>query len=266
MNREPLSADARQMDGALRQQLNDVSAACQMLQRRCESERDMEYLEVIHRAVLRSVRILQNRELARRLEDEDELRAVYGTVELVDWCRTLTGEAAELLETMELTLAFRTELTALITLADEELLSQMVLELLSNAAKHTPAGGRLSVSLLKRVDSAVITVGDEGDGLGEEALARLYSGQAESLDLTPEAGAGLGLRLARTFAEIHGGLMMVDTAPGGGVRVAVSIPLREEHRERMKSPSDLSGGYERALVALSDVLPARAFRMGKRAL
>lgn len=264
MKREPLSADPRQMDSALRHQFNDISAACQVLQRRCGSERDMEYLEIIQRAVLRAVRVLQNRELAFRLEDEDELRAVYGTMDLVDWCRALTDEAAELLEAMGITLTFRTELTMLLTLADEELLSQMVLELLSNAAKHTPAGGSLTVSLLRRGDSAVVTVGDEGDGLREEVLAELTDGEPRDLDLTAGAGAGIGLRLARTIAETHGGLMFVDTAPGGGTRVAVTIPLREGCRDRLQSPSDPSGGYERVRVALSDVLPPEAFRMTKK--
>ena len=261
MNREPLSADLRQQDGALRTQLNDMSAACQMLRRRCQSERDMEYVDIIHRAILRSVRVLQNRELARRLEDEDELRAVYGTVELVDCCRMLTEDAAELLETMDIVLSFRTELTALTTLADEELLGHLVLELLSNAAKHTKAGGRLQVSLFRKGDSAVITVGDEGAGLRDETLAGLAGAGSFAPDLTAEAGAGMGLRLARTIAEIHGGLMIVDTAPGGGTRVAVSIPLREGYRDRLKSPVDLTGGYDRALVALSDVLPNEALRL-----
>ena len=66
MNREPLSADPRQVDSALRAQLNDISAACQLLQRRAQ-ERDREYLALIYRGTLRAMRILEQRELARRL-------------------------------------------------------------------------------------------------------------------------------------------------------------------------------------------------------
>ena len=65
MNREPLSADPRQVDSALRAQLNDISAACQLLQRRAQ-ERDREYLALIYRGTLRAMRILEQRELARR--------------------------------------------------------------------------------------------------------------------------------------------------------------------------------------------------------
>lgn len=220
----------------------------------------MQYLEVIHRAVLRSARILGNRELARRLEDEDELRAVFATMELVGWCRELTERAAELLKLLDITLSFRSELTALTTLGDQRLLEHMVLELLSNAAKHTQAGGRLSLSLIRREKTAVLTVGGEGEGLREETLARLLGGEESSPDLTARAGAGLGLRLARTIVEIHGGLMILETAPGAGARVAVSLPLREGHRTRLQSPSEPAGGYDRVLVALSDVLPAEAFR------
>lgn len=247
------------MDSALRHQFNDISAACQVLQRRCGSERDMEYLEIIQRAVLRAVRVLQNRELAFRLEDEDELRAVFATVDLADWCREVTAQAAELLEAGGITLTFRCEWASLLTMADAALLERMLYELISNAAKAMSGGGRLSVSLVKTGTAAVITVGDEGEGLSEAAVERLFGEGSGEPDLSPEAGAGLGLRLARTVAEIHGGLMMLDTAPGRGVRAAVSIPLREDHRVRLRSPEASMDARERALVALSDVLPEAAF-------
>ena len=102
MNREPLSADPRQVDSALRAQLNDISAACQLLQRRAQ-ERDREYLALIYRGTLRAMRILEQRELARRLEDEDELRVVFADLELVDWCRTITSHAGELLASLGIT-------------------------------------------------------------------------------------------------------------------------------------------------------------------
>lgn len=263
MNRDSMMYDPRQADAALRERLNDMSAVCQILQNRCSSERDMVYLEGMMRSILRASRILYNQELARRLEDEDELRVVYGTVELVDWCRRLTEASAKLLAAAGITLTFRADRMAMTTLADEELLSQMVLELLSNGAKHTPSGGVLTVTLQQRGGYAVITVGDEGRGIREDALVRLVERGEVEPDLTPGAGAGLGLRLARTIAESHGGLMMVDTAPEEGVRAAVTIPLREGSRERLASPADLPGGFDRELLALSDVLPTEAFRMTK---
>lgn len=102
-------------------------------------------------------------------------------------------------------------------------------------------------------------MGDEGCGLSGQALARLSTDKPLPPDLTPGAGAGFGLRLARTIAEIHGGLMILESAPGAGTRVAVSLPLREGYRPRLESPRTALEGFDRALVALSDVLPAEAF-------
>lgn len=54
------------------------------------------------------MRILEQRELARRLEDEDELRVVFADLELVDWCRTITSHAGELLASLGITVTFQT--------------------------------------------------------------------------------------------------------------------------------------------------------------
>lgn len=262
MNREPLSADPRQVDAALRTQLNDAAAASQLLLRRCESEKDLEYLEIIYRAVLRAARVLDNRALARKLEDEDELRAVFLPMDLVSWCRELTDRVAALLGTMGISLSFRTELKELVTLGDQTLLEQMMYELLSNAAKAARPGGRVAVALSGGEKMAAIIISDEGDGISKEALDRLLRDEEgpHAPDLTPEAGAGLGLRLTRAIVGIHGGLTMIETAPGGGTRMAVSLPLREGTRDRLESPRLSGEGYDRALTALSDVLPLEAFR------
>ena len=259
MNRGPLSADRGQTDGALRAQLSDISAACQLLQRRARAE-DREYLAVICRGTLRAMRLLELRELARRLEDEDELRVDFAELELVDWCGTLVRHAGELLEDLGISTTFQTELAQLPTLGDEALLEQLLYALLSNGAKAMAAngGGRLSVTLSRRGDNAVLTVGDEGQGVSEERLSRLFQG-GDGPDLAPGAGAGLGLALARTIAELHGGLLILENDPGHGVRAAVCLPIRTGHRARLESPRAAEHGFDRGLVALSDVLPLTAF-------
>ena len=256
MNREPLSADPRQVDSALRAQLNDISAACQLLQRRAQ-ERDREYLALIYRGTLRAMRILEQRELARRLEDEDELRVVFADLALGDWCRTITSHAGELLASLGITVTFQTELVQLPTLGDRGLLEQLLYALLSNAAKAMDGGGRLSVALGRRGDNAVLTVGDEGRGMSEETLVRLFQ-DGDGPNLLPGAGAGFGLRLARTIAELHGGLMILENDPGHGVRAAVCLPIREERRMRLESPRPVEHGFDRGLVALADV-PSSAY-------
>lgn len=261
MNTEPLSAEPRQVDGALRARLSEISAAVQLLQRRA-SEEDRPYLAAASRAACRAVRVLNERELARRLEDEDELRAVFATMDLVDWCRGAAEHADELLAAADLAVKFQADRTALVTLADQELLEQLLYALLSNAAKAAKAarpGGTLTVTLAARGKRAVLTVGDEGAGMAEETIARLFQEPDGSVALSPESGAGFGLRLARTIAEVHGGVLVLENTPGTGVRAAVSLPIREGCRTGLESPRLGDDGFDRALVALSDVLPAGAF-------
>lgn len=259
MEEKLLSVDPRQIDAALRAQLADVSMASQVLLRKCTSEKDGAHLAMIHRAAMRANLILEHVELARKLEDEDELRAVFGAEDLVSWCADRVEHTAPLLESMGITLSFHTRETALVTQADGMLLEHLLFALLSNGAKAMPAGGQLTVTLSKTNRTAVLTVGDEGGGLSEDAMNRLFGRGDPDPDLTPGAGAGLGLRLARTIAEVHGGLLILDTAPGGGTRAAVSIPLREGRPSRLQSANPPLALRDRALVALSDVLPAEVY-------
>ena len=261
MEKTILSADPRQVNAAMRTYLAEISMASQVLQRRLEEGRELEYLAVINRASARAAHLLDQLELARRLGDEDELRVNSATVDLVSWGREVTGPMAELLRTVGVELVFSTDLHTLITLADTALLEHMLLELVSNAVKAMPGGGTLRVTLQNTGKAAVLSVSDEGSGLSEEALERFF-GENREPDLAPGAGAGLGLRLARAAAEAHGGLMMLDTAPGRGVRVAVSLPLREGRRERLRSPEVSLNARDRALRGLSEVLPEKLY--GKR--
>lgn len=257
MNTEPLSAEPRQVDSALRTHLNEISAAVQLLQRKA-AEEERPYLASISRSVFRAMRVLNNRELARRLENA-EAQAVFHTIDLVDWCRTAVEHAAELLREAGVELRFQTAQTALVTQADAALLEQLLYALLSNAAKAVKEDGRLTVSLSGTAKRAVLVVGDEGAGMSEETMTRLFREADGSVDLRPESGAGFGLRLARKIAEVHGGVLVLENTPGDGVRAAVSLPLREEARIGLESPRLGDDGFDRALVALSDVLPTRAF-------
>ena len=259
MNDNLLSADPRQVGAAIRSQLAAVSLASQVLMKRCEREKDTPYLAAIHQAAMRAALIVEHAELAAKLEDEDELRAVFGAQELVDWCGKRVEETAPLLEPLGVTLSFRTQESALVTQVDGDLLEHLLFALLSNGAKAMPEGGHLTVTLSKTPRAAVLTVGDEGEGLSERAMDRLFGEAPLDPDLTPGAGAGLGLRLARTIAEIHGGLLIMDTAPGGGTRAVVSLPLREGRSPRLQSSAPDLPLRDRALRGLADILPAEAF-------
>ena len=125
-------------------------------------------------------------------------------------------------------LEVKTELAApsLMIRGDERKLKQIVTNLLSNAVKFTPAGGEIVVA--GRIDerSVVIEVRDTGIGIAPEHVARALSpfGQVDSRLSRRYEGTGLGLPLARALAELHGGTLTLDSAPGRGTTVRVTLP------------------------------------------
>jgi len=111
--------------------------------------------------------------------------------------------------------------------ADLGKVRQMLLNLVSNAVKFTPEGGRVSIGA-RRVDSAVeISVSDTGIGIAESDRARLFEAfrQLDSTIARQQHGTGLGLALTKRFAELHGGQLTVVSELGKGSRFTLRLPL-----------------------------------------
>lgn len=110
--------------------------------------------------------------------------------------------------------------------ADERALKQIMLNLLSNSAKFTPAGGRISVALTETEETICFAVADTGRGIPADQIARLgqpFEQIATDAALSKE-GTGLGLALVRSLAELHGGSMAIDSELGVGTTVTVTLP------------------------------------------
>ena len=114
--------------------------------------------------------------------------------------------------------------------ADPLRLVQILTNLLNNAAKYTPSGGRIEISLRRvqdRPDRAAIRVSDSGIGIGPEVLTRMFDlfEQGES-GTTRSGGLGIGLTLARRLAELHGGTLEASSeGVGRGSSFTVELPL-----------------------------------------
>jgi PAS domain S-box-containing protein len=111
--------------------------------------------------------------------------------------------------------------------ADELRLKQILLNLLSNGVKFTPSGGRVRLSAGCRAEGDLeITVEDSGIGMTEAEIAVALApfGQIDSLMARKHAGSGLGLPLAKELVEMHGGSLLIKSAPSGGTSVMVVMP------------------------------------------
>jgi signal transduction histidine kinase len=109
--------------------------------------------------------------------------------------------------------------------ADAELLKTCFLNLMINAADAMPAGGSLTVSLARGQadgnDALVVTVKDTGHGMSPEEIAAAF----EPYFSTKDTGLGLGLALTRKIVEDHGGRIALESEPGRGTAVRITLPL-----------------------------------------
>ncbi|HET9148908.1 MAG TPA: ATP-binding protein, partial [Alphaproteobacteria bacterium] len=109
--------------------------------------------------------------------------------------------------------------------ADGVLLAQVLTNLIENAIKHSPPDGAIDVEARRKESEVEIAVKDRGpgigDGAGDELFRIFHRGQAESA----ESGVGLGLAIAKTVVEAHGGRIRARNRPGGGAVFRFTVPL-----------------------------------------
>ena len=107
-------------------------------------------------------------------------------------------------------------------------LDRMVGNLLENALRFTPSGGRVTLAAYAAADGVVLEITDTGIGIPPERLETLSQPFAFRDDvLTREQnGAGLGIAIARAIAETSGGRLAIDSRLGLGTTVAISLPLQ----------------------------------------
>jgi two-component system cell cycle sensor histidine kinase PleC len=127
-------------------------------------------------------------------------------------------------------LALRAEAaTGIVARADRRAIKQILLNLVSNAVKFTPPGGRVAVRL-RQVGGAIhIYVEDTGIGIPKEALGKLGRPfeQVENQFTKTHKGSGLGLAIARSLVEMHAGTMRIRSTVGVGTVILVRLPLQE---------------------------------------
>lgn len=138
-----------------------------------------------------------------------------------------------------LTLAVEHERSHFIVFGDERALRQILVNLMSNAIKFTPAGGRVvAFTNLLADGSLAFGVDDTGTGIAPEDHAKVFEsfGQGRHDAILTDKGTGLGLPIVRGLAEAHGGHVILESAPNQGTRVTVILP-RDRVREALRAAS-----------------------------
>ena len=187
----------------------------------------------------REVIMRQTHHLVRMVDDLlDVSRVTRGKIilqrrpadlrEVAERCLAELGIAA-LAHSSGLTLEVETR--PALVLGDSVRLEQVLCNLLQNAIKYTPRGGRLRISTGVEHGEAVVRVSDTGVGLSPEMLHTIFEpfAQVESSRQRSEGGLGLGLPLVRSLTELHGGRVEAHSdGPGNGSEFVARLPLLAE--------------------------------------
>lgn len=110
---------------------------------------------------------------------------------------------------------------------DSDRLIQVLTNLLSNAHKYTPEGGRISISAAAGEDSLRLEVADNGIGMSLDEQKGLFMKffRADNEETKNVPGTGLGLWITRSIIEMHGGEIQVESRKGSGTRIRISLPI-----------------------------------------
>jgi len=112
-------------------------------------------------------------------------------------------------------------------MCDSDRMREAIDNLVSNAIKYSPIGGKISLLVTHDDDNAIIRVTDEGAGLSPEDLGRLF-GRFQRLSAKPTAGessTGLGLSIVKRIVDMHGGEVTADSpGPGQGSTFTITLP------------------------------------------
>jgi two-component system sensor histidine kinase BaeS len=108
---------------------------------------------------------------------------------------------------------------------DEARLRQVVINLIANALRYTPPGGRVEVRTEVRADRAILEVLDDGPGIDEEDLPRLFERFYRGKASVGTTGTGIGLAVAAELVTAHGGSIEAEDRSTGGARFQISLPV-----------------------------------------
>ncbi len=250
-NLQALALAARELRGPLSGMISTME--------QLQASADPQQLAQMNRRLYQSLRIVSN------MSDAALFSQSSGPMEYLEICsflQELLDKTGQLLKSADIQLKYQLPNQPVYTLADAPKLERAVYNLISNAAKHTPANGCIRVTLANR-GRLYLSVTDEGPGIPSGVMSSLYSRYLRTPSITDgQDGIGLGMVLVRAAATLHGGTVLIDHPQSGGTRVTMTVALQKHCCPPVRSPilhMDYAGERDHSLQELADVLPAALY-------
>jgi signal transduction histidine kinase len=160
--------------------------------------------------------------------DAGTLELKLSTVKVQDVIEQAVQGVAERLKQNDVELEIKVEPGIDEFTADGRRVTQMLYNLLSNAIGFSEDGGKIALSCGRRNSMIAFAVEDQGVGIPEDYQQTVFDRFESRSHGSRHRGAGLGLSIVKSLAELHGGAVTLDSAPGRGTRVTVLLPLKLE--------------------------------------
>jgi signal transduction histidine kinase len=193
--------------------------------------RQRELLDIARRYAGRLVGVVEDLLDLARLE-AGRAALNYSALDLVHLIEEVSQLLRPQLEAKGQRLTLDIDQTLPVVSGDAARVTQILTNLLANAQKYTPPGGRISVRVRGDERRVQVEVEDTGIGLSPEEQAQLFTPffRAQHHTVQAAGGTGLGLAITRALVEQHGGTITVRSAPGQGSTFRFTLPVCECHR------------------------------------
>ena len=244
---------------ALRKPLSSAMAGTASLQDTLENPDTARQLSQLNQNLHQLLRMVGN------MSDAEDFSSHFHpeTINVSALFREIFEKAGVLAAHSGLLLSYEDLPESVYCLADRTQLERAVLNILSNAMKFTPRGGRITASLVRRGNTLRLSVQDSGSGVEQTVISSLFQRYLRQPGIEDSRfGIGLGLSLVHAAALHHGGTLLLTETADGGTRTLLTIAIRQKRECTMHSPIftfDYTGGFDHSLVELSDSLPAQLF-------
>jgi signal transduction histidine kinase/predicted metal-dependent phosphoesterase TrpH len=219
--------DLKKVVHDLKNPLLSIGASAKRMLRRSQSEEELKILRMIYDSSVRLTGWVDDTLSSNKLEAEIE------EVDIQELIQQVINLLKEINEEKNIEIHFDPLPSIPHIFCHEQLIFRTIENLLSNALKYTPRGGRIDITItpyLQWKDGGFveISIKDTGIGISEDEIGRIFEPFYRGRNNSPQTGAGLGLSFSKQAVEFHGGKILVQSEPLKGSIFSILLPVRSK--------------------------------------